>query len=717
MAVTRPELDVDGSLLLLSTAGVVHAVEIAGTARQVAFGPSHQLGAQELKQVRSGRLGAEVELQLAGDDRPLPQHGTRWTGCGSTQSTTVQSHQAKRLGDGGLHVVISSSGDQGLEMDLHYLARPGSSCLTRWTSVRATEVPLTVDHVSSGILRGLAAHGDFDALWLHTYDGGWCWEGTLRSRPVTDIALYPQSCINAWSVETTGSWPSKHMLPFYVLEDRAAGISYGIQVDASAGWRMEVGADSGTVYTQAGGPNYAGGHWRHVLRRGAQLETVPVVVGTVEGDRAEAVDVFHRHRWLHQAPREPRRGVVYNEYHATMNTLDASTVAAQTAALTGTGVETFVLDAGWYSPQTPEGEIATWWTRAGDWTHDESRFPAGMKALAQDLSDAGLVAGIWLEPEVAGLASRLAAQHPDWLLQRDGRPLLDAGRAFLDLRQPQVRDHMAGVLDRLVDHGYAYFKFDYNTEAVPGPDATPHGPGHGALELAEGWQAVLDGLRARHPHVVLENCASGGGRTSYGLLSRTHLGSVSDHGHWNGGWRSFPNVLRAVLDVLHPSQAVSWAVLEPDLSLAETRYRLVTGLLGRMTLSGPVDRLDEDQRALMVEAVAFANASADLLAETSVRRHGREQPLHRTEALTALEVFSPAGCLLGAWRQDTDDDRLRVRPHGLREGLRYHVQTFPAGAAPQELVGGNELTLHLPDRFDAVALAVRPVDTNRREAT
>ncbi|MFJ6797135.1 glycoside hydrolase family 36 protein [Streptomyces sp. NPDC091268] len=714
---TRPELDVDGSLLLLSTAGVVHAVDIAGTARQVAFGPSHRLGAETLKQMRSGRLGAEAELQLAGDDRPLPQHGTRWTGCGSTESTTVRSHRAERLEDGGLHVVLSSSGAQGLEMDLHFLARPGSSCLTRWTSVRATELPLTVDHVSSGMLRGLAAHGDFDALWLHTYDGGWCWEGALRSRPVTDIALYPESCINAWSVETTGSWPSKHVLPFYVLEDRAAGISYGMQVDACAGWRMEVGAESGTVYTQAGGPNHAGGHGRRVLHPGQLLETVPVVVGTAEGGRAEVVDAFHRHRWLHQAPREPRRGVVYNEYHATMNTLDASTVAAQTAALTGTGVETFVLDAGWYSPQTPEGEVATWWALAGDWTHDESRFPAGMKALAEDLNDAGLVAGIWLEPEVAGLASRLVAEHPDWLLRRDGRLLLDAGRAFLDLRQPQVRDHLAGVLDGLVDHGYAYFKFDYNTEVVPGPDAAPHGPGQGALELAAGWQAVLDGLRVRHPHVVLENCASGGGRTSYGLLSRTHLGSVSDHGHWNGGWRSFPNVLRAVLDVLHPSQAVSWAVPEPDLSLAETRYRLVTGLLGRMTLSGPVDRLDEGQRALMVEAVAFANASADLLAKASVRRHGPEQPLHRTEALTALEVFSPAGCLLGVWRQDTEDDRLRVRPHGLREGQRYHVQTFPAGAAPHVLVGGSELTLHLPERFDAVAVAVRAVDTNCREAT
>jgi alpha-galactosidase len=706
--VSRPELDVDGNLLLLSGSGVLHAMDVGATARQVGFGPSALLDAEELKRRQEGHLGAELELQLAGDDRPLPQHGSRWTGCGSTWSTSVREHRAQRLEDGGLHVVVTSAGSRGLEVDLHLVARPGSPCLTRWTSVRATAEQLTVEHVSSALLRGLAAHGDFDALWLHTHDGGWCWEGALRSRPVTDLALYPVSCINAWAVETTGSWSSKHLLPFYAVEDRTAGVTYGVQVESSASWRMEVGADSGSVYTQAGGPNLAGGHWRHVLSPGDQLDTVPVVVGAVQGDRAEVVDAFHRHRWQHQAPREPRRGVIYNEYHATMNTLDASTVSAQAAALKGTGVETFVLDAGWYSPQTPEGEVATWWTLAGDWTLDESRFPAGLEALVGELREAGLVPGIWLEPEVAGVGSQLAATHPDWLLQRDGQPLLDAGRAFLDLRLAPVREHLGRVLDGLVDAGFAYFKFDYNTEVVPGPDAAPHAPGQGALALAAGWQSVLDGLRARHPHVVLENCASGGGRTDYGLLSRTHLGSVSDHGHWEGGWRSFPNILRAVLDVLHPSQAVAWAVVEPELSPAETRYRLVSGLLGRMYVSGAVDQLDDTQRALLVEAVAFAAGVPDVLEGCSVRRHGQEQAPFRTEALTALELFSAAGSLLGVWRQDTADDRIRVRLHGLVDGQRYRVETFPAGAAAAELVGGAELELHLADRFDAVAVLARP---------
>ncbi|WP_433005556.1 hypothetical protein [Kribbella sp. CA-294648] len=40
---TRPELEVDGSLLALTAADMVHAIDIGGTARQLAFGPSRRL--------------------------------------------------------------------------------------------------------------------------------------------------------------------------------------------------------------------------------------------------------------------------------------------------------------------------------------------------------------------------------------------------------------------------------------------------------------------------------------------------------------------------------------------------------------------------------------------------------------------------------------------------------------------------------------------------
>jgi alpha-galactosidase len=52
------------------------------------------------------------------------------------------------------------------------------------------------------------------------------------------------------------------------------------------------------------------------------------------------------------------------------------------------------------------------------------------------------------------------------------------------------------------------------------------GAGHGAYVRAV-W-ALVDRLRAAHPTVEIETCASGGGRCDYGMLARAERGWVSD---------------------------------------------------------------------------------------------------------------------------------------------------------------------------------------------
>jgi alpha-galactosidase len=45
---------------------------------------------------------------------------------------------------------------------------------------------------------------------------------------------------------------------------------------------------------------------------------------------------------------------------------------------------------------------------------------------------------------------------------------------------------------------------------------------------ARGLNALLDRLRAAHPGVEIESCASGGGGIDFGILSRTHRVWLSD---------------------------------------------------------------------------------------------------------------------------------------------------------------------------------------------
>ena len=79
--------------------------------------------------------------------------------------------------------------------------------------------------------------------------------------------------------------------------------------------------------------------------------------------------------------------------------------------------------------------------------------------------------------------------------------------------------HLFEALDRLLSaYAIAYLKWDMNRDLT--------GPGHHAH--VRGVHTLIDRLRAAHPSVEIETCASGGGRCDYGMLARAERVWVSD---------------------------------------------------------------------------------------------------------------------------------------------------------------------------------------------
>ncbi|NDD82494.1 MAG: hypothetical protein EBZ53_08040, partial [Verrucomicrobia bacterium] len=68
------------------------------------------------------------------------------------------------------------------------------------------------------------------------------------------------------------------------------------------------------------------------------------------------------------------------------------------------------IDDGWNLPC--RGHPRNW----GDWSPGE-KFPQGMRAVADELHSLGFRAGLWLAPFSVDPGSRLAAEHPDWILR------------------------------------------------------------------------------------------------------------------------------------------------------------------------------------------------------------------------------------------------------------------------------------------------------------
>jgi alpha-galactosidase len=209
-------------------------------------------------------------------------------------------------------------------------------------------------------------------------------------------------------------------------------------------------------------------------------------------------------------PARPRP-VHYNCWEAVYFKHDLATlsdIATRAAAL---GAERFVLDDGWFGRRDDDT------SSLGDWLVDRRKWPQGLQPLIAHVQGLGMRFGLWVEPEMVNPDSDLARAHPDWILgpadQTTGR-----NQMVLDMGRGDVRDHLFAMLDALLSsHDIDYLKWDHN-RLLPVVDAGQ----------TEGIYDLLDRLRAAHPGVEIESCASGGGRIDAGILARTQRVWLSD---------------------------------------------------------------------------------------------------------------------------------------------------------------------------------------------
>ncbi|CEJ00112.1 hypothetical protein RMCBS344292_14178 [Rhizopus microsporus] len=107
-------------------------------------------------------------------------------------------------------------------------------------------------------------------------------------------------------------------------------------------------------------------------------------------------------------------------------------------------------------------------TAIGDWLSINEKFPSGMKAVASKIKNAGFKAGLWLAPYAVGFNSRLAQEHPDWLIidPESKKPVVAGpnwgGFYALDMYHPGARQYLKEVFDTVLhDWGFDMLKLDF----------------------------------------------------------------------------------------------------------------------------------------------------------------------------------------------------------------------------------------------------------------
>jgi alpha-galactosidase len=215
------------------------------------------------------------------------------------------------------------------------------------------------------------------------------------------------------------------------------------------------------------------------------------------------------------------RKVHFNSWEAAYFDIDQQRLLELAEAAAALGAERFVLDDGWFRGRRDDR------SSLGDWTVDAERFPHGLASLIAHVEALGMDFGLWIEPEMISPDSDLYRLHPDWCLHQEARPRpTQRAQLVLDLTRPEVSDHIFGAIDRLLcAYPIAALKWDHNRDLFPA--ASRGRPAARAQNL--GFLALLDRIRAAHPQVEIEGCASGGARIDFAVAQRVARVWASDN--------------------------------------------------------------------------------------------------------------------------------------------------------------------------------------------
>lgn len=218
-----------------------------------------------------------------------------------------------------------------------------------------------------------------------------------------------------------------------------------------------------------------------------------------------------RGEWKHET-----RPVLLNSWEAAYFDINERKLLNLAKAGKDAGIELFVMDDGWF------GERDNDTSSLGDWDVNKKKLPGGLSGLCEKIKALGLELGIWVEPEMINVKSRLYEQHPEWVLQIPEKPHSEGrNQRILDLTKREVQDYIIEKMSEVfASADISYVKWDMNrTFTDYFSDAlSPERQGEVAHRYVMGLYRCMKELTERFPHILFEGCSAGGNRFDLGIL-------------------------------------------------------------------------------------------------------------------------------------------------------------------------------------------------------
>ncbi len=441
------------------------------------------------------------------------------------------------------------------------------------------------------------------------------------------------------------------------------GVVYGFHLGWSGNHIMRVERlNDGRAYAQLG-DRLLPGEIR--LAKGERYQT-PWLYAAFSGSGFSSLSQsFHRFAWEHvlrPSTRQKPRPVHYNTWEAIYFDHDQGKLIELASRAAALGVERFVLDDGWFLGRRHDA------AGLGDWYVDPQVYPQGLTPLIDHVLALGMDFGLWVEPEMVNPDSDLYRAHPDWVLSAEGiEQIPSRNQLVLDLTRDEVWAYVFERLDDLLaHHAISYLKWDMNRDI--------HHTGSGGAACAHAQTravySLMDAVRAKHPHVEIESCSSGGARADFGALSHTDRVWTSDSNDAldrQAIQRGASFFLPSDVMGAHVGPRVCH-ITERELPMS---LRAATALFGHMGLEMDLTELTEEEAETLKVAIALHKRHRALIHGGNLVRldgpaYSNSLGIVSEDGSAALFSYAQTGT-----RQDTTPTVLTVK--GLDPGAKYFL--------------------------------------------
>ena len=372
-----------------------------------------------------------------------------------------------------------------------YKRYPAADWVLHFENAGKQDTPVIEDIQSLDISLGFAK----DEAVLHGLAGDDCSERSFQpfARPLGaggDFRMAP-----------AGGRSSNGAFPFFNLECAGRGLLAAI--GWSGQWAVSISRD------QSGQTRLRGGMERTRLRLhpGERIRTPRILVMTWAQDRLAAHNRFRRLLLHHYLPKEGDRPLAmprflqgYDRYRSHPGWRDEAGQLHAAKVAKALGCNFLWLDAAWFPGDFPNG--------VGNWAPKPKEFPNGLKPIADACHKTGLKFIVWFEPERVAPGSLIAREHPQFVFGGEKGGLFK-------LNDPTARKWLTELLSRrITEFGMDWYRNDFNIDPLSfwRANDAPDRQGMTEIRYVEGHYAMWDDLRARHPGLFIDNCASGGRR-------------------------------------------------------------------------------------------------------------------------------------------------------------------------------------------------------------